>query len=215
MPFTKETLRKVLADAQKVIESKFDYLNELDSATGDGDHGTAILSAIKGAVEAAKQDVPFAQMFQNIGWGVMNATGGSTSSLLGSFFLGMGDAFDKEELNGMEITRALDSGLKQVQMMTTAKVGDKTLMDAMIPAVEAARSVTEKDPDASPADILAAAAAAAENGAAATDALVARFGRAKNLGERSVGHRDAGAVSLSYIFRAFADNSQQKTKKSR
>ena len=209
MPFTKETLRKILTEAKEVIESKFDYLNELDSATGDGDHGTAILSAMKGAVEAAQQDVPLAQMFQNIGWGVMNATGGSTSSLLGSFFLGMGDAFDREELNGLGISKALDSGLKQVQMMTTAKVGDKTLMDAMIPAVEAARLAAEKDPEATAADVLAAAAAAAAGGASSTDQLVARFGRAKNLGERSVGHRDAGAVILSYIFQAFADCSRQ------
>ena len=209
MPFTKETLRKILAEAKEVIESKFDYLNELDSATGDGDHGTAILSAMKGAVEAARQDAPLAQMFQNIGWGIMNATGGSTSLLLGSFFLGMGDAFDKEELNGLGISKVLDSGLKQVQMMTTAKVGDKTLMDAMIPAVEAARLTAEKDPEATTADVLAAAAAAAAGGASSTDQLVARFGRAKNLGERSVGHRDAGAVSMSYIFQAFADGSRQ------
>jgi len=203
--FTKELLRQALAEALKKIEENFDYLNELDSATGDGDHGTAILTSMKAAVEAAAADASLSQMLQNIGWGIMNATGGSTSSLTGSLFLGMGDAAEKDTADVTAMAKMLASGLDSVQMMTQAKVGDKTLMDALIPASHTASQVLASNPKATIGQLLAAAADAAKQGAESTKDLVAKFGRAKNLGERSKGHQDAGATSIALILQAFAD----------
>lgn len=194
----------MLAAALATVEANFDYLNELDSATGDGDHGTAILSSMKAAVAAAQEEAPLAQTLQNVGWGIMNATGGSTSSLTGSFFLGMSDAVGNETLDANASVNMFAAGLAAVEMMTTAKVGDKTLMDALIPAVEAMKKVQSSDSGATLGQLLTAAAEAARSGAEATDALTAKFGRAKNLGDRSIGHRDAGATSMALIFEALA-----------
>ena len=205
MEFTKELLRKMLDAALAKIEANFDYLNELDSATGDGDHGTAILSSMKAAVQAAQADAPLAQTFSNVGWGIMNATGGSTSSLTGSFFLGMSDAADTESLSTDKTVALFAAGLASVETMTTAKVGDKTLMDALIPAVGAMKKALDADPKADLNVILDAAASAAQTGAESTAALMAKCGRAKNLGERSIGHLDAGAASMALLFEAFAE----------
>ena len=210
MEFTKELLRKMLGLALAEVEKNFDYLNELDSATGDGDHGTAILSSMKGAVAAAEADAPLGQMLQNVGWGIMNATGGSTSSLTGSLFLGMSDAADSEALDAAGVAKMFAAGLASVGMMTTAKVGDKTLMDALIPAVEAMTALVVSNPKATLAELFTAAACAAKTGADSTEALVAKFGRAKNLGERSRDHRDAGATSTTLLFEAFAQAAAQE-----
>lgn len=210
MEFTKELLRKMLGLALAEVEKNFDYLNELDSATGDGDHGTAILSSMKGAVAAAEADAPLGQMLQNVGWGIMNATGGSTSSLTGSLFLGMSDAADSEALDAAGVAKMFAAGLASVGMMTTAKVGDKTLMDALIPAVEAMTALVVSNPKATLAELFTAAACAAKTGADSTEALVAKFGRAKNLGERSRDHRDAGATSTTLLFEAFAQATAQE-----
>ncbi len=195
----------MLRRAKENIEEKLSYLNELDTATGDGDHGTAILSAISAAVAASEQEGTLSQTLTAIAWGVMGATGGSTSSLLGSFFLGMGDAVDGDLIGAGDVCKMFANGLEQVQTMTTAKIGDKTLMDALIPAVRAAKEYCQKTKKPLIADLFAAVAAAAQQGAESTTDYVARFGRAKNLGERSKGHKDAGATSMALIFQSFAD----------
>ena len=209
MELTKELFQKMLDGALAKIESNFDYLNELDSATGDGDHGTAILSSMKAAVEAAKAEGSLSKTLSNVGWGIMNATGGSTSSLTGSFFLGMSDATDAESLSAEQTAALFAAGLASVETMTTAKVGDKTLMDALIPAIETMKKTIADNPKATVAELFSAAAAAAKTGAESTAELVAKFGRAKNLGERSAGHLDAGATSMAMIFDAFAEAAAQ------
>lgn len=202
---TKALFAKMLSAALAKIEINFDYLNQLDSATGDGDHGTAILSTMKAAVEASKQEESFSQTLSNIGWGIMSATGGSTSSLNGSFYLGMSEAVSSESLDSAAVSKMFSSGLTNVQGMTQAKKGDKTLMDAMIPAVESMKLTLINQPDVSLDELFQNAATAAEKGAADTENMVAKMGRAKNLGERSKGHRDAGATSFALILSAFAE----------
>ncbi|MDO5582223.1 MAG: dihydroxyacetone kinase subunit DhaL [Planctomycetia bacterium] len=203
---TKALFAEMLKNALDKIEEKFDFLNELDSATGDGDHGTAILSTMKAAVDVSKQqEVAFSQMLSAIGWGIMSATGGSTSSLTGSFYLGMEEAVKTEELSPVDTAKMFAAGLNNVKAMTTAKVGDKTMMDALIPAVEAMKNGAEANSEITLAELFEAAAKAAEEGVESTKDLVAKQGRAKNLGERSRGHYDAGAMSQSFIFRSFAD----------
>lgn len=203
MKFTKTLLQKMLDAALASIESNVEMLNRLDSATGDGDHGTAIVAAMKAAAAAARKDGSLAETLDAVGWDVMESTSGSTSALTGSFFTGMSGAVDGEELDGDATIAMFEAGLKNVQTASKAKVGDKTLMDALIPAVEA--MAAKKGTGASLAEIFGAAADVAKAGADSTVDLVAKHGRAKNLGERSRGHLDAGAVSTALLYAAYAD----------
>ena len=109
----------------------------------------------------------------------------------------------KARIDGAGLASALEAALASVRKQTKAQVGDKTMMDALVPAIQAVRAAT--DAGASPAEALAKAAAAAEAGAASTKDMRARFGRAKNLGDRSIGSPDPGATSMSLIFKGFAE----------
>ena len=201
--FTKDVLTAGLRKALELVESQFAALNALDAATGDGDHGTAIESTLKAAVAASESGAGLASALSDVAMGVMSATGGSTSSLYGSFFMGM-DA-PSESLDAAQTVAMFRAGLNSLQTMTNAKVGDKTMMDAMIPAIEAMESTIGANAGASLSDVMRAAADAAKSGAEKTAEYVAKFGRARNLGERSKGTADAGATSLALIFQAFAE----------
>ncbi len=189
------------------IEMNLEMLNRLDSAIGDGDHGTAILAAMKAASGAARSDGSLSDTLDAIGWAVMESTSGSTSALTGSFFSGMSEyaagAASGEELDTDQTVALFEAGLARVKTASKAKVGDKTLLDALIPAIEA--MTAKKSTGATIADVFQAAAAAAKTGADATVDLVAKHGRAKNLGERSRGHLDAGATSTALIYAAYAE----------
>ena len=123
---------------------------------------------------------------------------GSTSSLIGAYFMGMSEAAVSDELDITATIALFAAGLAGVSKQTKAKIGDKTLMDALIPATEALQGASDLK------TALDTAASAATQGAESTKNFVAKFGRAKNLGERSVGHIDAGATSIALIFDAFA-----------
>lgn len=197
----------MLDQALVAIENHLTYLNQLDSATGDGDHGTAILAAMKAADKSARQNgspsETLAETLDRIGWDVMSSTSGSTSALNGSFFSGMGMAAgNSEELDVDQTIAMFETGLANVRTATKAQVGDKTLMDALIPAIDAMSR--KKGTGAALTDVFSAAAEAAQTGADSTKELVAKHGRARNLGERSAGHLDAGAVSLAMIYAAYA-----------
>lgn len=196
----------MLDAALTTIESNLAMLNQLDSATGDGDHGTAILAAMKAAAAGARKDGTLAATLETVAWDVMGAASGSTSALNGSFFTGMamglGDAVASEELGTDATITMFEAGLAQVRTATKAQVGDKTLMDALIPAVGAMSAL--KGTGATLARVFQAAAEAARTGADSTKELAAKHGRAKNLGERSRGHLDAGATSTALIYAAYA-----------
>lgn len=204
MKFSVSTLKNMIVAARTAVESNLEYLNGLDSATGDGDHGTAILTAMRAAENSLANAASLKDSLSGISWAIMSEASGSTSSLNGMFYDGMSEAVTGEELEGDGLIAMFDSGLQKVSGGSRAKKGDKTLMDAMIPAVEAMNSL--KGTGVSIADVLNAAAEAAQAGADSTIDLIAKHGRAKNLGERSKGHLDAGAVSLAMIFKAFADS---------
>jgi dihydroxyacetone kinase-like protein len=218
MLFAKTLLQDMLQNALRAVESQLEMLNQLDAATGDGDHGTAILTAMKAANTAAQQDGTLKETLEKIGWDIMSKTGGSTSALMGSFFIGMSNAVTDEELDSVQTITMFESGLANLRTATRADVGDKTLMDALIPAIGAMTALKEPSPDLNEPglnepclnepglnDLFAAAAEAALTGANSTKDLAAKFGRAKNLGERSRGTLDAGAISTALIYRAYAD----------
>jgi len=132
----------------------------------------------------------------------MSVDGGSASPLLGSFFMGMAEGTPEvDPLNGAALAAAFEAGLAKFRAQTPAQVGDKTMLDALVPAIEALRAAAEQDL----APMLAAAAEAAAKGAESTKTLQARFGRARNLGPRSIGWADPGATSIALLFAGFRD----------
>ena len=198
----------MLHAALSAIEQELAMLNQLDAATGDGDHGTAILAAMKAASSASQKDGSLKETLEKIGWDIMSNTSGSTSALLGSFFIGMAGAVPAENLDCKQTAGLFEAGLVNMQTSSKANVGDKTSMDALVPAIEAMSALKEQT--TSLADLFAAASDAAQKGADSTKDLAAKFGRARNLGERSRGHLDAGAVSTALIYKAYAETAKKQ-----
>lgn len=199
---TKEFVFKILTAAVTELESRQEELNRLDAATGDGDHGTSIVKAMRAAAAAMGEPNTFKDALYNAGFAAESQDCGSTSSLIGSFLQGMSEAVDSEELDPDATIQMFSAGLEAIQKVTKAQVGDKTLMDTLIPAVDHMKSQLECN--ISLQELFDTAAESAQFGADATVDCVAKFGRAKNLGQRSKGHIDAGAVSMAILFKAFA-----------
>ena len=198
---TIDDFRCMLQKALDRIKEREDEFSKLDALTGDGDHGTAIVTAFSAAVKIAGKGTEFKSMLNDMGFAVMMETSGSTSTLLGAFFLGMSDTVSGTELDIAGVKAMFAGGLANVQKQTKAAVGDKTMMDALIPAVNAIEACTSDDIG----HLLSAAAREAQKGAEATVDMIAKFGRARNYGERSKGFMDSGAASWSTMFAAFAE----------
>lgn len=198
---TIDDFKSMLECALKNIKEREDEFSRLDAVIGDGDHGQAIVTAMTAVVETARKGTEFKSMLNDMGFDVMLQVSGSTSTLLGAFFLGMSDAVSGTELDAEGVKKMFAGGLANVQMQTQAKPGDKTMMDALVPAVNAITGCTSSDI----VDILKAGAEAALEGAAKTVGMKANFGRARNYGERSVGFADSGATSWSCMFQSFSE----------
>ncbi len=208
MPETigRDELVTMIQAAVEKIRSNRDLLSKLDSAIGDGDHGMAMGNAVDAAEKAlaGAADKNIKTLLYDVAWGIMCIDGGSTGPLFGSFFMGMSDAAgEADSLNCGQVAAIFESGLAGIRKQTKAAVGDKTMIDALAPAVEVLRRSADASADAAAA--MKQAAEAAATGAQATANMQARFGRARNLGERTIGHVDPGATSISLIFQAFAE----------
>ena len=184
------------------IAEQRDYLVDLDRAIGDGDHGENMDRGFKAAVEALGQAQPasVAEVLKTIAKTLMSTVGGAAGPLYGTAFLRASKAAGDGELDGAGVAAVIAGALDGIQARGKATTGEKTMVDAWTPALEAARAAAESGSD--PAAVLEAAATAAEAGAAATEPMRATKGRASYLGERSIGHLDPGAVSTSLILRA-------------
>lgn len=200
MGLTVNDFKEMMALALAAIKAREDEFSKLDAIAGDGDHGTAIVTALTVIADEAQKGTEFQSMLNDMGMEVMMQTSGSTSTLLGAFFMGMGEAVQGGELTAEQVKVMFEGGLKGVQEQTKAQKGDKTMMDALIPAVEAVRAC----PSENVKTILERGAEAALKGAETTVAMKANFGRARNLGERSIGYADAGATSWACLFDSFA-----------
>ena len=198
-------LAAMLRGAIAQIREHHATLSELDSVGGDGDHGTTMVRAMAN-MEKAIGDSASGQLKDllfDVGWAIMGVDGGATGPLFGSLFMGMSEAVEgKDTLDAPTVAAMFEAGLAAIEAQTKARVGDKTLMDALTPAVAALRAAADAGQDI-PACLRSAADAAAQ-GAIATKDLPTRFGRAKNIGERTIGYQDPGATSMSFIFRGFA-----------
>ena len=186
------------------IAEQRDYLVDLDRAIGDGDHGENMDRGFKAAVEALEQTQPgsVAEVLKTVAKTLMSTVGGAAGPLYGTAFLRASKAAGGGDLDGVGVAAVIEGALSGIQARGKATTGEKTMVDAWTPALEAARATAEAGGDAGV--VLEAAATAAEAGAAATEPLRATKGRASYLGERSIGHLDPGAVSTSLILRAAA-----------
>ena len=196
---------QMLEAAAGRIRENHEMLSRLDSAVGDGDHGTTILRTME-AVTKAIANHPGADLkglFAKIGWDVMDCDGGSTGPLLGSFFMGMGDAADGQTaLDCAAMVAMFEGGIRKLAKQSRAAIGDKTMMDAFLPALAALQTAA---PAGDIRNALRQAAQASAQGAEETKNFRAKFGRARNLGDRVIGHPDPGAVSVSLIFQGFSE----------
>lgn len=191
--------------AQVVAENR-EELIELDRQIGDGDHGenlnrgfTAVLAKLD-ALDAPPGDV--GAVLKLVATTLMSTVGGAAGPLYGTAYLRAAKVTGLPELDAHAVVAMLEAGLEGIVVRGKATTGEKTMVDAWTPAVEAA--VQAADAGASPAAVLAAAAEAARAGAVATIPLVATKGRASYLGERSAGHQDPGATSSALILEAAA-----------
>ena len=192
------------------IKENHEILSKLDSATGDGDHGTTMLRTVKAVEETinTNPDETLKDVLYKIGWAVMSVDGGSTGPLLGSFFMGMSEgAGDSATYDGSAVAEMIIAGINKMHKQSRAQVGDKTMMDAMLPAADALKSA---DKSKAVSEILQKAAKAATEGADATVNMKAKYGRARNLGDRVLGHKDPGSVSVSLMFQGFCESFENK-----
>ncbi len=196
--------KAMLSGAIAEVKAAHQRLSELDSICGDGDHGTTMLRAAnlleKCVVQSSGESL---QTFLNdVAWALMGLDGGATGPLLGSFFLGTSETVgSRNDLDAASLAECFEGGLTALTRQSRAQVGDKSVLDALVPAVKALRhSADERRPIQ---DALRAAAVASEEGAASTKNLVARIGRARYLGEKTLGTQDPGATSVSLLFRGF------------
>ncbi|MFH2133072.1 MAG: dihydroxyacetone kinase subunit DhaL [bacterium] len=200
-------LTSMFSAAIKKVRANIKELSALDAAIGDGDHGTTMSRAMNAVEKTIKESdsESLQSLLHNIGWGVMSIDGGCTGPLIGSLFMGMSDSLEGlSDLDCSSLVVMLEAGLSGVQVQSKAKIGDKTMMDSLIPAVEAARQAC--DSGKSIPEVLAESADVAEKGAASTKDFIARFGRARNLGDRTIGCQDPGATTISLLFRGFSDS---------
>ncbi|WP_167131861.1 dihydroxyacetone kinase subunit DhaL [Paramicrobacterium chengjingii] len=204
-------VRAWLDKSATVIAENRTELIRLDREIGDGDHGENMdrgFQAAKAKVDDSTDEAVPADVLKLIASTLISTVGGAAGPLYGTAFLkASGAVAGKNELGPAEIVDLLTAARDGIVLRGKAELGDKTMIDAWTPAVDAAS--TAADAGATAGAVLDAAAQAAEEGAAATEPLVAHKGRASYLGERAVGHRDPGAQSTALILRVAAETAKE------
>jgi dihydroxyacetone kinase-like protein len=185
----------VIREMAAAMEENRRQLTKLDSEIGDGDHGNNMNRGFQAVLERLENADPAtpADVLKAVSMALISKVGGAAGPLYGTAFLRASTALgDKEEVSAEDAAEALEAALGGIKQRGKAEVGDKTIVDALQPAVEAAREAAD---GGSVAGVLRAAAGAAEEGAEATVPIRARRGRASYLGARAEGHQDPGATS--------------------
>lgn len=205
MTVTKAHIAAWLTQSADVLEANKEYLTRLDAAIGDADHGTNMARGFGAVAEAlpAMVDQDIGAMLKRTGMVLMSRVGGASGMLYSNFFLKAAvGAAGKDELSDAELAVLLQIGLDGILQRGRAEAGDKTMVDAWLPAVTALQAALAAD--ASLDDAMAACVAGARTGMEATVPMIARKGRASYLGERSAGHQDPGATSTVLLLEALA-----------
>jgi dihydroxyacetone kinase-like protein len=192
-----------LARFRDLVTANQAQLTELDSAIGDADHGSNMARGMTAVMDKLGEPSAIDELFKTVGMTLVSSVGGASGPLYGTFFLRFGTtAGAVSELDGAALSAALRAGLAGVLARGKAETGDKTMVDALVPALDALDESLAASDD--PAAAASAAFRAAEVGRDATEPLVARKGRASYLGDRSAGHIDPGATSTAYLFQALS-----------
>jgi|SRR5690348_610310 dihydroxyacetone kinase-like protein len=206
MAVSTEDVLRWLNALQKVFAENRQRLTDLDAAVGDGDFGISLdrgFSAVQAEL-SAKPPADIRTAFQNAAGILIRTMGGTAGPLLGTFFLRAGTASaNKSELSPADVVMLFQAGVEGIQQRGKAALGDKTMLDALLPAVDAMRRALEAGSGLG--EILERGSAAAEAGMQSTITMQARKGRGSYLGERSIGHQDAGATASYLLFKAAED----------
>ena len=197
--------KPVLLKMVKGIQDNKAYLGEVDGLIGDGDHGMNMNKGFSLFEERFKdKEFGFTEGLDELGTILFNEIGGSMGPIYGNILMGMAEAGeDLEEISVADLASMLENGLKELQDIVEAQVGDKTLVDTLSPAVDVLKAAGEAGKDYKEA--LEEMKTAAAEGRDSTKDMVAKFGRSSRLGERSRGVLDAGATSCCIILTAMAD----------
>ena len=200
-----DTLTAWIREFARVIDENAQLLSDLDAAIGDADHGINMergMTAVLGALDEATP-ADMAALCKQVGMTLVKSVGGASGPLYGTFFLRMaGPLGTTDDVTATDFAAALRAGVDGVVQRGRAESGDKTMYDALAPALDALDAALASGADLSKA--LSDAATAAQNGRDATESMIARKGRASYLGQRSVGHQDPGATSSAMLMAAAA-----------
>ena len=195
----KETKEMFIYVSNKIMESK-DVLTQADKAIGDGDHGIGMARGFEAVSQKldTQSFTSIGEIFKSVGMTLMTSIGGAAGAVFGTFFRGAAkNAAEKSELDSQTLSLTLQDGLQAVKDRGKAKPGDKTMVDALEPA-----AVKSEELNAAPLDeALTEITEAARQGMEKTKQMVATLGKAKTLGERSLGHADPGSLSTYLIFK--------------
>ena len=192
-----------VGDVAREIRANRDYLTQLDAAIGDADHGVNMDRGFAAAVAKVDEDArrPPGALLEVVGTTLVLSVGGAAGPLYGSAIRQMGRALDvSESFDAEDLLVSFRAALEEIQRLGAAQLGDKTIVDALVPAIDAFERALRSGEDL--VDAAGRARAAAEDGMRATVPLQARKGRASYLGPRSVGHQDPGATSTALLFTA-------------
>jgi dihydroxyacetone kinase-like protein len=206
MPVDRDDAIEWIKACAKVLAENRDYLIQLDAAIGDADHGANMDRGFQAVVSKLPEmsDKDIGTIFKTVGMTLLSTVGGAGGPLYGTFFIQAGTkTAGKMELSPEDWSNALDAALNGVVMRGKAELGDKTMVDALTPAVKALKQAISDQQGFGKA--LRLSADAAKQGMEATTPLVARKGRASYLGERSADHQDPGATSSYMILNAAAE----------
>ncbi len=199
---------KLLENLAAMVEEQKDYLTHLDAQIGDSDHGVNLSigfrEVMKKLPDLVAQDVDIATLLKKSGMSLLSRVGGASGPLYGSLFMKLGaPVAGKNEVTFAELCEMIKSGIDAVVSRGKAELGDKTMVDALLPARDALFAGMEEG--LKPLDVMEKAVAAAEAGRDSVVDKVAKKGRAMRLGERAIGHVDPGTASSCLFLRVFTD----------
>ena len=192
---SKATVIAVIKDIAAVIEENWHFLTDLDAAIGDADHGANLHRGFNAVLQKLPEDKDIGTILKTVGMTLVSTVGGASGPLYGTAFMKMGMKLaGKEEISHDDLLAALDEAVAGIQARGHAVKGEKTMLDAVLPAMDVLHNGGSWDD----------AVKAAEEGVEYTKAIIATKGRASYLGERSIGHQDPGATSITMMLKCCA-----------
>ncbi|MFY1028062.1 dihydroxyacetone kinase subunit L [Actinobacillus seminis] len=205
MSMTKAQILQWLENCKQIMDTQRDYLTQLDTDIGDGDHGLNMQRGFIKALEkvATVSDKDIGTILKTVGMTLLSQVGGASGPLYGTLFIkGSQSAVGKEEISAAELITVLKNGVDGIVARGRAELGDKTMCDVWLPVLAELNTADKSQPLTK---LLESAVKKAEESLAATIPMVAKKGRASYLGERSAGHQDPGATSSTYLLKALYD----------